>query len=252
MGHFIAALLGKLCADEVKALLPSVAERITKWAVRCLPKELQERYIEEWRSHLNEVHGPLTKVCVACGFLSAATQTSSRIAALWLFLIFLPAIAFVRLIRCLNERKMYAFPLTLLNERVEQMDIGLREYFGGQGYSPNQRMRLEVWVKSREIPLARLLHESLNPGYPFSRIYSRDAHYAFWWPSRLCSISEYLDERHLSHLLLLSSVISGRMPLRDWYEDWYEEATGGATLLECNLKTMKFKVRRAARTTGPD
>jgi hypothetical protein len=216
MGHFIAALLGKLCADEVKVLLPRVAERITKWAVCWLPNELQERYIEEWRSHLNDVPGPLTKVWVACGFLSAATQASSRIAAFCLFLIFSPAIAFVRLIRYLNTRKMYTFPLTVLIERVERMEIGMREYLEGQGYSPNQSIRLEAWVTSREIPLARLLHESLKPGYPLSRIYFRDVHYAFWRPSLFYSISEYADRR-LGHLLVLGSVMSGEMSLRDWW-----------------------------------
>ncbi len=244
MGHFIAALLGKLCAEEVKAWLPPVAERITQWAVRCLPKELRQRYGEEWRSHLDDVPGPLAKVWVACGFLSAATQASSRITAFWLFLIFLPAIGSMRIIRYLNARKMYTFPLTFLSERVEQMEIGVREYFEGQGYSPNQRMRFEAWVKSREIPLARLLHESLNPDYPLSRIYSRDVHYAFWRPSLLYSISEYLAARRLDQLLVLNSVMSGEMSLRDWYEG----ATGqDTTLLEVNLKTNKLKVLRAAR-----
>jgi len=242
MGHFIAALLGKLCADEVKAWLPPVAERITRWAVRCLPKELRQRYSEEWHSHLNDVPGSFAKVWVAFGFLSAATQTSSRIGAFLLFLIFLPAIAFVRLISYFNERKMYTFPLTLLNARVESMQIGMREFFKGQGYSPNQCVRFDAWVNSREIPLARMLHESLNTGYPLSRIYSRNVHYAFWRPSLLHSISECVVVKRLRYLLVLSSVMSGELSLRDWYE----EAVGPDTevLLHLNLETKKLRVRR--------
>lgn len=218
MGHFIVALLGRLCAEEVKAWLPSVAERITTWAVRCLPKDLRERYSEEWRSHLSDVPGSLTKVWVACGFLSAATQTSSRITALCLFLIFLPAIGFVRLIRYLNQRKMYTFPITLVNECVHDMETGAKQFVQCLGYSRNQRVRVEVWVKSREVPLARLLHESLNLSSPISRIYSHDAHYAFWRPSLLYSVSEHVEAARLGHLLLLTSVMSGDMSLRDWYE----------------------------------
>jgi len=247
MGHFIAALLGKLCADEVKAWLPPVAERITKWAVRCLPKELKERYSEEWRSHLNDVPGSLTKVWVACGFLSAATQISSRIAAFWLFLIFLPAIAFVRLIRYLNERKMYTFPLTLMNEYVRDMETGMREYVRGLGYPANERVRLEIWVKSREIPLGRLLHESLNLDSPLSRIYSRGAHYAFWRPSLLYSLSEYAAAARLDHLLVLTSVMSGDMPLRDWYESAIEQPATGQVPRTVSMKIVEVKKQGSKR-----
>src|ERR1700756_1871868 len=65
MGHFIAALLGKLFADEFEAWLPWITERVTRAAIRRLAEDQRERYDEEWRSHLDEVPGELSKVWVA-------------------------------------------------------------------------------------------------------------------------------------------------------------------------------------------
>ena len=248
MGHFLAALLGKLCADEAKAWLPRVAERITDCAVGCLPKNLRERYSEEWRSHLDQVPGPLTKVWVAAGFLRAATQTSSRIGALLLFLYFLPLIAPMRFIFYLNERGMYAFPLTLVDDRVEHMEIQMRGYLESRGYSPSQRVRVEAWVKSREIPLARLLHESLNLGLPLSRIYSREFHYAFWRPSLLYSISEYLHANSLSQLLTLRFVMSGAMSLRDWCESAIGQDRSDEDAIRVKLDSEKKRMNVLAKS----
>ena len=78
MGHFLAALLGKLFADEVRAWLPWLAESLTKAAIRHLPEDHRVRYDEEWHGHLDEVPGAVAKLWVACGFLYAAGQASSR------------------------------------------------------------------------------------------------------------------------------------------------------------------------------
>jgi hypothetical protein len=72
MGHFLAALFGKLCADEIKAWLPWITEKVTRAAITKLPANKRERYSEEWASYLNEVPGELTKIWVACGFFWAA------------------------------------------------------------------------------------------------------------------------------------------------------------------------------------
>lgn len=72
MGHFLAALLGKLCADEVKAWLPSIAEHLKELAVRRLPVEQRERYSEEWASYLNDTPGEIAKIWTALGFFRGA------------------------------------------------------------------------------------------------------------------------------------------------------------------------------------
>jgi len=240
MGHFIAALLGKLCADEVRAWLPSFAEGITKWAVRSLPKQLRERYDEEWRSHLNDVPGALAKVWVAWGFLSAATQTSSRIVAFWLYLFFLPVMGLMRCVFYLSERKMYSFPLTVARQRVMDMEPGARRYMENLGYSSNQHIRIEAWVKSREVPLGRFLHESLNHGSPLSKIYQKSSHYAFWKPSLSYALSDYIRAKRLDHLLLLTSVISGSTTLRDWYRAAMGQVNGRDVLV-IDMETRKIK-----------
>lgn len=217
MGHFLAALLSKLCADEVEAWLPAIADRLTRAAVCRLPEDERERYSEEWRSHLNEVPGALARVWVACGFLSAATQMPSRISAFALYLACVPLIALVRGISNLNERGMYTFPLSYL-VRIGDMDSDTVHHFRTVLHFSCECVRLDIWVKSREIPLARLLHESLDLKLPLSRIYEKKTHYAFWRPSFLYALDEYVEDKRLNHFLLLSTVMSGRMSLRSWFE----------------------------------
>jgi hypothetical protein len=223
MGHFLATLFAKLFADEIKVFLPSIAERITKVAVRRLPERQRERYDEEWRSHVNEVPGAFAKVWVACGFLTAATQMPFRIGGFALYLAFLPLIALVKIVFSLNERSMYTFPLTLAQERVGEMVEQVGQYFKNQGYSADQTLRFDAWVKSREIPLARFLHESLEPTLPLSRIYEKKTHYAFWRPSFLEALAEYLTAKRLNRFLFLSTVMSGEMPLQSWLESLFED-----------------------------
>jgi hypothetical protein len=84
MGHFLAALFGKLAADEVKAWLPCIAARLTQAAVRKMPEGQQDRYNEEWRSHLDQVPGEIAKAWAAFGFLRAARTTAASSQASWL------------------------------------------------------------------------------------------------------------------------------------------------------------------------
>jgi len=61
-----------VAADEVKAWSPWLAARLTKFAVKQLPKSDRERYAEEWDSHVADTPGSVGKICVAFGFLFAA------------------------------------------------------------------------------------------------------------------------------------------------------------------------------------
>jgi hypothetical protein len=81
MGPLLAifnALLSKLFADEINAWLPWISDQLTQLAVKRLPQVHQERYLEEWRSHLGEVPGKIGKLAVAVGFVRAAFRSSVR------------------------------------------------------------------------------------------------------------------------------------------------------------------------------
>jgi exopolysaccharide production protein ExoY len=66
------AVFSKLLADEFKAWAPSLVAHIIAAAVRKLPAARRERFSEEWKSHVNEVPGDISKIAAACGCLSAA------------------------------------------------------------------------------------------------------------------------------------------------------------------------------------
>jgi len=74
----LSAFFGKLFADEFKAWLPWVTERLTRGAVSILPQDQQERYSEEWRSHLREIPGELGRLFVALDLFRAAYTISDR------------------------------------------------------------------------------------------------------------------------------------------------------------------------------
>jgi lipopolysaccharide/colanic/teichoic acid biosynthesis glycosyltransferase len=80
MGPLLAtfyAILGRMFADEIKAWLPWVREQLVGIAVKGLPEVFRERYAEEWRSHLDEVPGEITKFVVALGFVKASLRSSA-------------------------------------------------------------------------------------------------------------------------------------------------------------------------------
>jgi lipopolysaccharide/colanic/teichoic acid biosynthesis glycosyltransferase len=66
------AVFSKLLADEFKAWAPSLVAHIIAAAVRKLPAAKRERFSEEWKSHVNEVPGDISKIAAACGCLFAA------------------------------------------------------------------------------------------------------------------------------------------------------------------------------------
>ncbi len=75
MGTLLAVLgsfVSKLLADEFKAWTPWLTRRLIDRSALKLPLELQERYREEWSSHVEEVPGQVGKLLVAAGFLTAA------------------------------------------------------------------------------------------------------------------------------------------------------------------------------------
>jgi hypothetical protein len=191
MGHFLAGILGKLFADEVRAWLPWIALQITRIAVWTLPENQRERYDEEWRAHLNEVPGALTKLVIACGFLCAAIKVSPRrrivtaeiefygFVVLILPLI-LPLIGMLCALWALNSRRCYGVPL--------EVDLGNRD----------------LHVTIDRIPLGLALRFALNPHVNLQSLDRSPYHYSLWRSSRLVELEDFLSTRVLHRRPFLS------------------------------------------------
>ena len=196
---FLSSLLGRLVADELRAWLPWLQERAIQAAVRKLPTDQQDRYNEEWRSHLNDIPGEIAKTWVAIGFIRAAKEISSRrnfdfsrTGAIALYLVLFPMISVVYLITKISSRNRYVFRLS-------------------NGFG-------DFIISSRYIPLGFILHYSLYPEKPTSRLYWENNHYSSWRPSLLVILEDYFMTRGLTHLLSLHQVVMGRLSPRRWFE----------------------------------
>ncbi|MCJ2092100.1 sugar transferase [Methylobacterium sp. J-072] len=73
----VISVAGRVLADEFKAFRPMIVDRLVARAVRKMPAELQERYAEEWRSHLEEIPGDIAKVWTAFGYNLVAGRIAS-------------------------------------------------------------------------------------------------------------------------------------------------------------------------------
>ncbi len=74
-------ILGKLIGTEIEAWVPVIARRLIERAILQLPAPQQERFREEWFSHLEECPGNLGKLthsigCVYGACVIAATQSN--------------------------------------------------------------------------------------------------------------------------------------------------------------------------------
>jgi len=78
-GGMITAMLTRFFGDELKAWMPWLTKRLLRIAIERLPEGQQERFSEEWASHIIEVPGELGKVAVALGFVSAAQEMASML-----------------------------------------------------------------------------------------------------------------------------------------------------------------------------
>jgi hypothetical protein len=72
----IGAALSRFLADEFKEWVPWLVERLIDRAVRQLPTGYQQRFAEEWRSHVGDVPGQVGRLILAFGFLAAAWKVS--------------------------------------------------------------------------------------------------------------------------------------------------------------------------------
>jgi len=77
--HLLVACVSRLLADELKAWMPSVIDRIISFAVSRAPEHLRERLAEEWHSHINDAPGDLGKLFVALGFIWASGKLRNEL-----------------------------------------------------------------------------------------------------------------------------------------------------------------------------
>jgi hypothetical protein len=117
VGGVIAAAASRLIADDVKAWLPKLIDRIIDRAVKRLPCEHRERFAEEWRSHIADTPGDLGKLIVAMGLSLAAkriafhssvlTKLVNRIGAVVTIFILAPHFVFISLLNIMYKRKIF-------------------------------------------------------------------------------------------------------------------------------------------------
>ncbi len=72
VGSAIAGIVGNMIASELYDRAPMLARWIVNRAVRHVPQEHQERYEEEWLSHLDDCEGKISQVFHACGCMRAS------------------------------------------------------------------------------------------------------------------------------------------------------------------------------------
>jgi hypothetical protein len=71
-GTILIAVFSRQLADEFKAWTPWLTQKLIAVSVRWLPLDQQERYQEEWSSHVDEIPGEIGKILVAFGTMWAA------------------------------------------------------------------------------------------------------------------------------------------------------------------------------------
>ncbi len=79
IGEIALAIVCGALANELFAWGPSLSELLLKVAVDWMPPELRKRIREEWRAHLDDLPGGLSKLTAAAGFLLSAFKINVRI-----------------------------------------------------------------------------------------------------------------------------------------------------------------------------
>jgi hypothetical protein len=77
IGGVFTAVLNLLVGGGCKQWILWFTQRLLALAVRRLPETQQERFAEEWHSHLNDVQGEVRKVLFAWGCASAARDMAA-------------------------------------------------------------------------------------------------------------------------------------------------------------------------------
>jgi lipopolysaccharide/colanic/teichoic acid biosynthesis glycosyltransferase len=73
----LVATFSKLVADDVKAWQPRITRHLIKLAVRQLPEDQRERYMEEWTAFIDDTPGDLSKMLRATSLIWAARSMAA-------------------------------------------------------------------------------------------------------------------------------------------------------------------------------
>ena len=209
MGHFLANLLAKLCADEVMAWLPSITLRITQVAVSMLPKARRERYDEEWRAHLSEVPGALTKSGIACCFLCAAIKIR-----------FLCAAMKIRSRQTdVKEIALYGAVVTLLVLRLPLMGVmsavwALRARCCYVVHLALELPGRDLGITIDRIPLGLALHLALSRHVCVESLDRSPYHYSIWCSRLSVEVEEFILTRVFGCYSFLRFGEQGPLPLQ--------------------------------------
>ena len=77
VGGVMTGILSRLVGEELQAWMPRIREHFLRLGVKHLPRNKRKRFAEEWRSHINEVPGEISKLATAAGFLLASRRIAS-------------------------------------------------------------------------------------------------------------------------------------------------------------------------------
>src|SRR5215472_7419241 len=77
IGGILIGLLNLLVGDQFKEYTPWFVRRLLAIATKRLPEAQQQRFAEEWTSHMNHVSGDIQKVLFAWGCVFAAREMAS-------------------------------------------------------------------------------------------------------------------------------------------------------------------------------
>lgn len=215
MGHIVgtlAAFLGKLVADEVRAWLPWTTERVIRCAVGILQEDQRERYSEEWHSDIEQIPGELGRLIWAIGLLRAAYSVSNfrivgrlldRLAALLLLFFFAPIMAVIALV----IRMTSPGPVVL----VERTTIGGK-------LLQNLRFRTFDCISARAMPYAVLhCHPRMTPvteaeRLQLARLFGGRAPNPF---------GRFLVTAGIDHLPRLINVLRGDVSIKSFFSDLF-------------------------------
>lgn len=74
----MGAVVGAVAKSEYDSAAPWAAEKLRRLALTFLPKDMKERYDEEWQAHIQEIESRIGKLSTAFGFLIAALNLCLR------------------------------------------------------------------------------------------------------------------------------------------------------------------------------
>jgi len=73
----IGGAISQILSDEFRAWTPWIVNFLIRLAVCRLPKDLHERFYEEWHAHIDEIPGNVGKILLAVEFALASLQMGS-------------------------------------------------------------------------------------------------------------------------------------------------------------------------------